>query len=588
MRRDCSGCRFCGAHRARRSNQTHRQNSSPPSSATAQKNDLAAAAGYYQRYVHFAPDDTEALAEFGFTLADLSRSKTNAILVLEQVLRRDPKYPGVRRRLVELDLKSNRYADAKVHLQNYLLKEQPEDGQLWFQLGQCQEGDQTYDVALESYRQAIQCKPDMWEAYLRRAVVLRRHLERPDAADKEMDSMVEQNAKLPEVYHARSQYWLEYNQLEKAMADAEKAIALNDQNTTYLLFAATVAQELKKFDKAEELVSRAMKLDNHDPKVYQVASQLALVRSDRDKALELLNQGLSVRPNHPDLLWELGNLQIDRGDFDGARKTVKILNRATNDRALPELLEARILLQEGDVLAAVTRFEKLSPLMVNRPDLQKLNDFSLGLCYEQVGYPDQKLAAYRRAVEDDPRWLPARWGLAAALASVGKMDEAVDSYQRVVQAAADSAPAWREFTRALIVQQIRQPKERRDWKRAQEALETAARLAPDAPELTILRTELLVAQGDKDRAAEVLATACKSHPDDVHFWICRAALAYRLGQNDDARKLLDEAEAKLGDLPQIRLERIRETISSDQKLTPTNWLSSRRVGTNTPGKTNLL
>ncbi len=332
-----------------------------------------------------------------------------------------------------------------------------------------------------------------------------------------------------------------------------------------MLFAANVAQELKNLDKAEDYAARAMKLDNRDPKVYLVSAQLALLRSNRDKAMELLQQGLTARPNHLDLLWELGNLQVDQRDYDAVRKTIKSLHHASNDHTLPDLLEARMLLHQGDVLAAASQFEKLRPQLANRPDLQSLNDFSLGICYDRIGYPDQKVAAYRRAVEDDPRWIPARWGLAAALASTGNIDEAIENYQPVVQSSPDSAPAWQEFARALVIQQLRLPKERRDWKRAKEALDTASKLAPNSPEVTILRAEMLVAQGQGDDAAKLLATAGQEHPDDVNYWIAQAALAQRLGKADEAKKLLDEAEAKLGDRAEIRLERIRQAMSLDRQ-----------------------
>ena len=298
--------------------------------------------------------------------------------MLEQVLRRDPNYPDARRRLVELDLKAGRFADAKLHLQNYLLKENPKDGQLWYQLAQCQESDQTFDVAIENYKHAIEYKPDLWEAYLRIALVQRKHLEHPEQADTTMNDMVEHNAALPEAYYARAQYWLEYGQPEKAMADAEKAVTLNDQNVLYLLFAANVAQQSKNLEKAEEYAARARKLDNRDPKVYLVSSQLALLRSEGDKAVALLKQGLTARPNNTDLLWELANLQVERGEFDEARKTVKTLFHASNDHTLPDFLEARIMLQQGDVLGGGGAVRKASHPVVKPSRSAEVKRFLAG------------------------------------------------------------------------------------------------------------------------------------------------------------------------------------------------------------------
>ena len=81
------------------------------------KGNFGEAAGYYQRYVQLAPEDTDALAEYGLALAELPKANTSAIMVLEQVLRRKPDYPDVQRRLATVDLRTGRFSDAHDQLQ---------------------------------------------------------------------------------------------------------------------------------------------------------------------------------------------------------------------------------------------------------------------------------------------------------------------------------------------------------------------------------------------------------------------------------------------------------------------------------------
>ena len=53
------------------------------------------------------------------------------------------------------------------------------------------------------------------------------------------------------------------------------------------------------------------------------------------------------------------------------------------------------------------------------------------LCYEQLGDTDRQLAAFRSAVEIDPRRVPARMGVAATLASLGQVSGALEEYRQI-------------------------------------------------------------------------------------------------------------------------------------------------------------
>src|SRR4051812_47944748 len=58
-----------------------------------QKGETDRAAAYMKRYLGFRPGDTKVLAEYGMALSKTARSRDgrmNALLVLEQVLGRDP------------------------------------------------------------------------------------------------------------------------------------------------------------------------------------------------------------------------------------------------------------------------------------------------------------------------------------------------------------------------------------------------------------------------------------------------------------------------------------------------------------------
>src|SRR5712692_6045614 len=99
-------------------------------------------------------------------------------------------------------------------------------------------------------------------------------------------------------------------------------------------------------------------------------------------------------------------------------------------------------------------------------------------------------------------------------------------------------PSWRlsaecspEIARLSIGRNLQTGKG--DWREVEQALNQAEKAKPDAVEVTILRAEALVAQGQLDRAHEVLVQARDRRPKQVEFWAALAALADRQGNADE-------------------------------------------------------
>src|SRR5262245_61639319 len=96
---------------------------------------LTEAIGYLRRYLVFMPDDTEALASMSLMLDEASRTspkmREQAFFTLESVLRKTPDNDDLRGRLVRVAMDLMRFDDARQHLEEYLLKKTPEDGQLY-------------------------------------------------------------------------------------------------------------------------------------------------------------------------------------------------------------------------------------------------------------------------------------------------------------------------------------------------------------------------------------------------------------------------------------------------------------------------
>ncbi len=110
-------------------------------------------------------------------------------------------------------------------------------------------------------------------------------------------------------------------------------------------------------------------------------------------------------------------------------------------------------------------------------------EYWLGRCYEQFGAVDRQLAAYRRAARTDPTWLPARLSVAMTLASIGRMDEAIEEQRALMQLPRAPEAGWLQLAQWRIQRNASLEPAQRDWQQAESDLDRAAELMPGAAEV---------------------------------------------------------------------------------------------------------
>jgi len=512
------------------------------------------AVGLLGRYLELAPDDTGALAELGLLLADLSQYR-RAYTTLEKVLRHDPERTDVRRRLVEVAITLRRYSDARLHLEKYLLETSPGDPDLLESLARCQAAAGDYALAAESLELVIQNAPERVDVYRHLAELLRRRLDRAEDADRVMDELVAVNPDSARAYVQRGGYLRALGRFEEAWQAAEKALELAPDDPDAVFLAGGAAAGRGQLDQARRLAKRGVELEPAAARNYRALAAVELQAGRPDEAAAWLRKGLEAIPADPDLLWKLATIYINQGRIEQAEQTVERLRAAAGPRFVAGFLAARIEYARGHWLAALRGFDQARPQLNARGDLLKELEFWVAGCYEHLGNTGEQLAAYRRSLDVDPLWVPARAGLAAALASAGQIDEALREQRQIAARPGAGARERIRLTQWLLAKNLRLPEAQRDWAEAEKALDEAAEATPEAAEPVIVRAEMLVAQGRADAAAEVLRKARDKTPDQPVFWIALARLAQRRGEWDEAARILDEAGQRLGDIVPLRLAR---------------------------------
>jgi len=567
------------------------------------KGDLDKAIDLYEKYLALAPRDIDAQAQYGSLLAE-AHTYDAAAQVFEAVLRRDPARSDVRRKAVTAAMATNRVPDARDHLENYLLKQFPDDAELLDLEGRCLVLSGDYLAAGRSFAAAIERDPTRSGAYTQLIAVLSQHrgdlerdrekwlapLPRPQrtallqdkdwaekTADFWTDRLVESNPKDPQAYLFRGYRRYGKQLFDGAVQDAEAALQLHADAPRALHLAAVSCLATKQADKARDYAARGIKAAPKDAGMYDILAQVDLARQKPDEALKWLQMGVDA-DGPPQLWWKLGTIQIAQGKLDEARQTAQGIRKKVFPRmdmpsaAAPvepglyaDLLEAQIEQIQGHWQEATKRFRQIGLGLKSVPDLAKEAFFALGNSYEQLADTQRALAAYRQAVDADPMWRPAREAVAASLQALGRSDEALEAQGALARLKDAPLAAWATLIRWSIARTSRLSADRRDWSEVIELLNQLARSTPQSPAVPLLRAELLMAQDRAAEAARLIETEKNKDPKEIAFWIALVDLAVRDNQWDRARESLEAAEKQFGDRAVLRLARARYLVRKGEK-----------------------
>ena len=227
-----------------------------------------------------------------------------------------------------------------------------------------------------------------------------------------------------------------------------------------------------------------------------------------EATIELLKTQLLLRPNDPHKRFQLGNVLRKGGRMDQA---IEAFTRAVT--AKPDFADAH---------------------------------FQLGLIYREKNDPATALNYFHQAVSFKPDLVDAVRQKAETAAILERDDEALESYERVLELAPDDPVAPREAG-------IRRYR-RNDWAGAAKWLDRAAVLEPDRTQVLVLLGLSQFRKGDMTAARNVLTEFIK-----------------RGGDSPVARKSLAEAHAGLNDAGR-GVEVAREGLEKYPDDTPL-WLT---------------
>jgi tetratricopeptide (TPR) repeat protein len=525
---------------------------------------------YLRQYLEFCPDDVDVQIQLVNLLRKRQgsvRAQAEIIFLYDRILRVDPDRHDIRRDALETCFSIARFSDAVTHAQA-LLKVFPTEAALWQQLGAAQAGLNQLADAKSSYETAISLDPTEIVSYQRLAQLVWRNMNDPDGAREVLNRLVDGLPQNPEAHllRARFETFIQdepgsgQGDLKRATIELYRVLEIDPENADAMLLLADVYQRERNVVAAHNLLRDGVALYPRDLRLIRSLSWLELVRGNAPAAIGVLEDGLKASPDAFDLLVPLADLLVQQGD---SLRTAEILHQLEVRKAAPlqvKYLKARVSMRDGKWVEATDLLQSLRGEATHLPGLEIQLNQLLAFCANKLGDAVGEETAYQRVVQADAKNVPAHVGLGHLYLTLGRFDEAARELESAAQSpyAAGSVVSEWVRTRIHLLKSSASGGSADEWRRLEQGLMTAAAtFGPVSSEPILLQAEIGAAMGKSQDAIQLLRRETARRPGDARLWATLAETVASVSGTAAGLSIVDEAQATLGDAPDLRLARAR-------------------------------
>ena len=554
------------------------------SSLAAGRADLAIS--YLNRFLTLEPDSLEALDLKSKILSDAAREENGyneAIKAHSQLLSRlkdpgDPAYFGSRKRLIELQLRSQRYRAAEASAQE-LLKFAPDDPEVFRLMARALEGSgslaqgETKDLenAVRFYEKAEAKKPGDILGGERLAQLYRTRFNDIKQASRIMDDVLRYNPKSAPARLARYRFFLSLNEpaaVEKAMREVDEAIRLAPKELETRLVAAETAAQRGDTKAARLHLQQIDPKPVNDLRVKLVEGLIELNESKIDDAIQSWRSGLVMTGgNDAELTWRLAHVLLQLGRVKDAEPLISQYRRLVGgEEPSPEYryLVALVYLKQARTGDAIKELEAIRYKIDKAIEGQLY--FALGQCYEISRDVPKALDAYGQACSK-PGVGATPWLARVRVLLADRPDDALRTLQEALVAVPNDPRLLAAQAQILWQRELETPPNQRNWNEVERVLAQGRRVAPESVELTLIQADYYASVGKLEDGLKLLEAACRQNPTAAGLWLARINGLGRLGRADDALKVLGEAVQKCGELAIFRTTKAYlHTVKGESRL----------------------
>ena len=356
--------------------------------------------------------------------------------------------------------------------------------------------EKRYDDAIRALRTVIDQRPDWAKAHFLLGSALALSGERTAARTElaralEIDgTMVDARRLLTDVHAALGEH-------EYAVEEGRRYLKERPDATGVRL---RVAQSLVNLDRTDDALAEIQMVENtqRNAEVNYALARIYMRKDDLDRAREYLEKALTEQPNHPEILGSLLTIDAAQGRLAESASRIKgVITEKSDDAQLQQLAGRLAVLESRNADAE---------------------------------------AAFKRAIELDPKLMSSYRLLAQFYARTGRTGETISTYENALKVSPDQ-PQIHHFLGVLY-------EYNGDREKAVEHYEAAIRAEPNLGEAKNNQAYLFAEKGENlDRALDLAQEAKALMPDDPNTADTLGWVLYRRGVPSAAIGYLKEAVA---------------------------------------------
>ena len=316
---------------------------------------------------------------------------------------------------------------------------------------------------------------------------------------------------------------------EAAIANYERAIALNPNYAAAHNNMGNVLKDIGQLEKAVEAYGKAIELKPHDA---EVLNNLGAALKDQGKFKESIltyERAIEINPDDPEIHTNMGHTQKEQGSLQLALNSYK---KAVSLK--PNFLEGyyniSVLLEEmGRLNEAINSYKKVIEIY---PDDAEVHN-NMANFLKNHGKQDEAIKGYKQALFLNPSFAEAFSNMATAIQDKGNHEEAIKLYEKAVSINPNFAKAY--LNMGLAFQALGGLEE------AIKAYRHALSIKPQYPDAHNNIGVSLIEQGLHAEAIDAFNMALTLNPNHVEALINKANVQKVQGNLEGAIELYIEA-----------------------------------------------
>lgn len=536
---------------------------------------------YLRQYLEFQPDDVDVQVRLADLLRERSGDAARAELVFlyDKILRSDSARLAVRREAIIACLQLKRFTDAAAHAEA-LLAETPGDAAGWRYLARAQVGQRQFDAARKSFETAVERDPKELLGYQQLAEFHWLDRDKPQDARAAYDRMTAALPSASEAWYSRAKFLARSGGANAAIPDAKddpvlndlkKALELSPKNADASLLLGERLQRHRDVLAARSAFQDGLKHNPDDERLVRSLAWLEVNRGNSAGAIRVLEEAVERSKDGFELLVPLADLLLQAGDVKRTRDVIEQIERrrGRNVKQRAGYLRGRLAMQGQDWDAAIATLTEVRSEAVELPALETQANLLLATCFARRGESAKAIECLQLVTLKEPGNIAARAALAQAHLDAGQIPEAIREYGAAANQSNDAPALARAFVQLQAMRLALGGATDDAWKELERAaVALANRLGTRIADGGLLLADFADLSGKPRAGMDLLQKALARHSNDVRVWTRLAELVADSQGVAAGLRILDEAQAVVGDGAELRLARADLYARDPARLRP--------------------